>query len=321
MDFGVHLPIIDFGDGTSTPADLQRYTRTAAELGFAAVSANDHLVWQRPWLDGPTALTSVATHAGAMDLATSIALVTVRHPVVVAKWLTTLAHLTDSRIIAGLGPGSSRADHAAVGVPFEQRWARFDEAFGLVKALVGGGTAPSGRFYDADDVRLLPLPHRPPEVWFGSWGSDRRLRSLAAVADGWFASGYHTTPPAFADARVRLDAHLAACGRDPSSCPDAIATMWLYVARDRTDAERVLTEVLVPLLGRSADDLAAHLPVGTPEHCQQLLASYARAGARRILLWPLRDPIDQLRRFVDLVRPYVGGDPPGGGVAAGPGGS
>jgi len=126
MDLGAHLPLADFGDGTPTLEELRDYVRTARDLGYSTVSANDHLVWRRPWLDGPTALAAVAGDAGPMALATSIALPVVRHPVVVAKTLTSLASLTGSRVIGGLGPGSSQADYDAVGVPFAERWARFE---------------------------------------------------------------------------------------------------------------------------------------------------------------------------------------------------
>jgi len=305
MDFGVHLPLIDFGQGSLTHDQLQTYAATADALGFATLSANDHLVWRRPWLDGPTALTSVLAQAGSMTLATSICLVNIRHPVVVAKWLTTLTRLSGGRVIAGLGPGSSDADYAAVGIPSDQRWARFDEAVAVVKALVRGDRAPTGSFYDAQAVRLDPLPAPPPEVWFGSWGSDRRLRALAATADGWFASGYNTTPVRFADARGRLDAHLAACGRSPAAFPDAIATMWLSVTKTQREADRLLNDVLGPVLGREVDELAARLPIGSPEHCAGVLQAYADAGAQQILLWPIDDPVDQLHRFDELVRPHV----------------
>lgn len=305
MDFGAHLPLIDFGDGSLALDQLQAYAATAADLGYATLSANDHLVWRRPWLDGPAVLSSVLAHTGSMTLATSVCLVNVRHPVVVAKWLTTVARLSGSRVIAGLGPGSSAADHAAVGLPFDQRWARFDEAFAAVKALVRGRPVPAGRFYERADVHLQPLPPRIPEVWFGSWGSDRRLRALAATADGWLASGYNTTPDRYVDARARLDAHLVACGRDPAAFPDAIATMWLHVAPTRHDADRLLRDVLAPALGRDAGELAARLPIGPPEHCVDVLQAYADAGARQVLLWPISDPIDQLHRFDTLVRPGI----------------
>jgi alkanesulfonate monooxygenase SsuD/methylene tetrahydromethanopterin reductase-like flavin-dependent oxidoreductase (luciferase family) len=306
VEFGVHLPLIDLGEGVLGSAELRAFARTAAESGYTVLSSNDHLVWQRPWLDGPSVLTSVAEASGAMTLATSVALPTVRHPVVLAKWLTTLACLTDRRIIAGLGPGSSRADYRAVGVPFDERWSRFDEAFAVVMALVRGDSAPDGRFYEAAEVRLEPLPERAPEVWFGSWGSDKRLAAMAEVADGWMASAYNTSPARFAEARARLDGHLDGCGRDPGAFPDMIATSWSYVTDDRQAADRLLHELLGPVLGRDPGELATQLPIGPPEHCARLLQAYADAGARRILLWPVRDPIGQLGEFMERVAPQLG---------------
>ena len=297
MDVGAHLPLADFGDGTPTVDGLRDYVRTARDLGYAAVSANDHLVWRRPWLDGPTALAAVAGDAGEMALATSIALPVVRHPVVVAKTLSSLAALTGSRVIGGLGPGSSQGDYDAVGVPFAERWARFDESMSVVRTLVRGEATTGGTFYGPAGP-LAPVREPPPEVWFGSWGSDRRLASMAAVADGWFASAYNATPTEFAAARVRLDGHLAAAGRDATTFPDAVATAWALVTVKPGERERVLRDLLGPLLGRDPETLG-NLPIGSRAQCAEALAAYAEAGAGLILVWPLRDARAQLELLAD----------------------
>ena len=305
MDFGVHLPLADLGQGLLGGRDLRVYTATAAELGFDMVSANDHLVWRRPWLDGLTCLASVLGSAGDMKLATSVALPAVRHPVVLAKAIASLGVLSEGPVIAGLGPGSSAADYEAVGLPFTERWARFDECLRMIRALLRGEAADDGRYYSVGDLRLDPLPSIPPQVWFGSWGSDLRLRRMAGAADGWLASAYNTTPEHFADARSRLDEQLVAEGRDPTTYPDAIATAWMYVTHEHAQAVRLVSETLAPLLGRDPGELLAQLPIGTPEHCVELLDAYAEAGANRILLWPIQDPIHQLEVFSDEVRPHL----------------
>jgi alkanesulfonate monooxygenase SsuD/methylene tetrahydromethanopterin reductase-like flavin-dependent oxidoreductase (luciferase family) len=292
MDLGAHLPLADLGEGTPSLNGLRDFVRTAREQGYVAVSANDHLVWQRPWLDGPTALAAVAGEAGSMALATSIALPVVRHPVVVAKTLSSLASLTESRVIAGLGPGSSQADYDAVGVPFAERFARFDEAMPLVRDLVRGEATTGGRFYGPAGP-LAPVRDPAPEVWFGSWGSDRRLAALAAVADGWFASAYNATPTEYGAARARLDGHLAAAGREPAAFPDAIATAWVLVTSSAAERERVLHDLLGPLLGRDPETLG-NLPIGSPAQCAEALAAYAEAGATLMFVWPLRDAAAQL---------------------------
>ena len=118
MRWGAHLPLVDFGDGGARVGELRDYVRAARELGFDTVSANDHLLWRRPWLDGLTALSAVVEHAAGMTMATSVALPAVRHPVVLAKSLAILAVLHAGPFIAGIGAGSGRADYAAVGCRF-----------------------------------------------------------------------------------------------------------------------------------------------------------------------------------------------------------
>jgi alkanesulfonate monooxygenase SsuD/methylene tetrahydromethanopterin reductase-like flavin-dependent oxidoreductase (luciferase family) len=306
MRVGVHLPLADLGQGIPDLPSLRAYVRTAAAGGFATVAANDHLVWRRPWLDGPTALAAVVGEVGDLALATSVALPTVRHPAVLAKTLSSLAVLAEGRrVIAGVGPGSSAEDHRLVGVPFEERWARFDEAVPAIRAMLRGEPVPQGKAYDLGDVRLAPLPARPPELWCGSWGSDTRLRRLVAVADGWLASGYNTTPEGFAEARARIDGHLTAVGRAPSSFPDLVATLWLWVTDDVAAAEGLLRDVLGPVLQRDPDELGRRLPVGSPEHVAGLLQRYAEAGAHEVLLWPVRDPIHQLERVSAEILPLL----------------
>jgi alkanesulfonate monooxygenase SsuD/methylene tetrahydromethanopterin reductase-like flavin-dependent oxidoreductase (luciferase family) len=290
----VHLPLADLGDGVPTAVDLNRYVVAARELEFVTVAANDHLIWSHPWLDGTTALASVATAAGDMALATSITLPVIRHPAVVAKSLTTLAALAEGRVVGGLGPGSSRRDYDAVGLPFEERWSRFDEALPLVRSLVRGESAAGGRFY-AGGFDIRPAPDPPPGIWFASWGSNRRLAAMAAVADGWFASAYNATPDQYAEARRRLDDHLREAGREPDTFPDAVATAWLHVTESRQEAEHILVDVLAPTLNRDPEKLR-HLPIGGAQHCADSLAAYAAAGAGEVLVWPVRDSVQQLER-------------------------
>jgi alkanesulfonate monooxygenase SsuD/methylene tetrahydromethanopterin reductase-like flavin-dependent oxidoreductase (luciferase family) len=81
--------------------------------------------------------------------------------------------------------------------------------------------------------------------------------------------------------------------------------MWLSVTETQREADRLINDALGPVLGRDVDELAALLPIGPPEHCADLLQAYADAGAQQVLLWPISDPIDQLHRFDELVRPHL----------------
>ena len=175
MRWGVHLPLVDFGEAVLGPGKLRDDVRAARELGFNTLSANDHLLWRRPWLDGLTALSAVVEHAAGMTMATSVALPAVRHPVVLAKSLAILAVLHAGPFIAGIGPGSGRADYAAVGVPFPERWTRFDEAARILRAVLRG----EDRIDVGTDAVFAPIPDPAPQVWMASWGSRLRLRGIA----------------------------------------------------------------------------------------------------------------------------------------------
>ncbi len=278
MELGVHLPLMPFGDEPLSLPRLEATVDAARLCGFAAVSANDHLVFQTPWLDGLAALASVAGRAGEMDLATTIALVSLRGPAPLAKALAALDVLSAGRVIAGVGPGSSERDYRMLGIPFEERWPRFDEAVAALRALLDGD-------------ELAPRPSRIP-IWIGSWGSKAGLARVARLADGWLASAYNTTPERFAAGRAALG----------DGFPNALATMWTWITEDRAESERVLADVLAPILRRDPEELRPQVCVGPAELCAELLSRYAEAGCERVYLWPLGDEARQIELAAALNR-------------------
>src|SRR2546429_1089760 len=151
MDAGVHLPLIDFSGEGFSYRRLAETVDAARACGFGAVSANDHFLFSAPWLDGLTALAAVIERSGEMKLVTTLALAALRGPVPLSKALSALDDLSGGRVIAGVGPGSSKADYDAVGVPFEQRWQRFDEAVPLLQPFLQAGAAA-----DNGAVRAAP---------------------------------------------------------------------------------------------------------------------------------------------------------------------
>jgi alkanesulfonate monooxygenase SsuD/methylene tetrahydromethanopterin reductase-like flavin-dependent oxidoreductase (luciferase family) len=129
---------------------------------------------------------------------TSEALPVVRGPVALAKTLGAIDLLSGGRLDAGLGPGSSERDYAVVGMPFAERWPRFEEATTAVRAPWPSDGEPFvGRLYNTTGISLTPPPAQPggPSIWVGSWGSGAGLRRVARLSDGGLASGYDTTAP------------------------------------------------------------------------------------------------------------------------------
>jgi alkanesulfonate monooxygenase SsuD/methylene tetrahydromethanopterin reductase-like flavin-dependent oxidoreductase (luciferase family) len=296
LELGVHLPLMEFGDEGLSLDRLTRAVDAARECDLAAISANDHFLFQTPWLDGPTALAAVLERSGAMELATTIALVSLRGPVALAKTLAALDVLSGGRVVAGVGPGSSERDYTVARIPWDERWRRFEEAVTRLRELLGA------------DSELAPSPRREGGIplWLATWGSAAGLRRVARLGDGWLASAYNTTPADFRAARESLATELRTRDREPEGFPNALVTMWTWITDDVADADRVLHDVLAPMLRREPDALRDQLCVGPPERCAELLSRYAEAGCKRVHLWPLGDEPHQIERAAAEVLPAIG---------------
>ncbi|RPA19850.1 LLM class flavin-dependent oxidoreductase [Gordonia sp. OPL2] len=301
MWFGAHLPLIDVDGSQSVP--LARYVEAAQGAGCTAICANDHLVFSRPWLDGLVALSSVLGSTADMTVATTVALPVIRGPATLAKAAAALGELSGGRFVLGVGPGSSAADYAAAGIPFDERWPRFDEAVHLLRSwLAGEPETTPGRFYGRP--LLEPQPSQPIPIWIGSWGSAAGLRRVGRLGDGWLASAYNTTPDRIAAGREYLRADQNRPGRPVRDLPIVLATMWTHVTESPARAQAWLDD-LARMLRRDPDTIAEQLLIGSADHCVRTLTRFADAGVDGVVLWPVGDPLDQLRRVGDAVIPHL----------------
>ena len=299
MDAGVHLPQIDItGDGLTSDR-LLRVAGHARACGFVAVSANDHFQFGKPWLDGLVALSLVAPHVGRMDLMTTVALPSLRGPLPLASALAGLNHLTPGRVVAGVGPGSSRLDHDLADVGFDDRWSRFDVAVTALRRFLQGESSVSR-------TQLGGGPDTDIPVWVASWGSGAGLRRVARLGDGWVASAYNTDPDTFAGGIRTISDERARLGLSPVEVPAMVVTMWTYVTESAAEADHVLRQVVAPTVGRSPDQLRGRVCVGPAQQCVELLARYAEAGCGRVHFWPVREEERQLDLLARHVLPQVG---------------
>ena len=81
--------------------------------------------------------------------------------------------------------------------------------------------------------------------------------------------------------------------------------MWTSVSKDRVEGDRVLADVLAPVLKRDPDELRAQVCIGPVEHCAELLWRYAEARCERVYLWPLGDEPRQLELVAGAVAPQL----------------
>lgn len=211
----VGLSVYDTG-----AADLVELAKAADELGFESLWLGEHIVLPLDYstahptsgerveqhhkviidpstilLDPLVALAAAAAVTTRIRLATGIYILPLRPPLVTARMTCTLDDLSHGRFLLGVGSGWLEEEFDALGVPFAERGARFDEAIDILRlAWSGEPFRFEGRHYRNDLVQASPHPVGVPLILGGN--TERALRRAAVKADGWFASG----TPAFDDA-------------------------------------------------------------------------------------------------------------------------
>ena len=128
---------------------------------------------------------------GACVSRTGIIIVPLRNPVVLAKQLASIDALSNGRLIFGVGIGNLSVEFAALGMPFDHKGLRAEEALGVMKALwTMERPRFSGRFFHLDGVRAEPRPvQRPhPPIVFGG-KTPHAFSRTARLGDGWFGYG------------------------------------------------------------------------------------------------------------------------------------
>jgi alkanesulfonate monooxygenase SsuD/methylene tetrahydromethanopterin reductase-like flavin-dependent oxidoreductase (luciferase family) len=306
LTFGLHLPVLGWGGRPTDPRLVRDVAVRGERAGFEVLCANDHLVYGSPWLDCIVALATAGALTSRPRLMTTVALPVVRGPWALAKALAAIDVLSDGRVDAGLGPGSSAADYALAGVSFDERWPRFDESVGAIRSAWSPDPGSfSGRFYRSGGPPLEPRPAQPggPPIWIGSWGSEAGLRRVARLADGWLASAYNTTPTAFGQAWIDVQALREARPDRPAPLRNALATAFLAIVPNRTEARRIVDLVIASGIHRSVEELEARLLIGDEPLIVERLSAYAEAGLERALVWPVVDEVAQLERFAERVMP------------------
>ena len=183
----------NFG-AASSPARIRAIAEAAEELGFHSVWATEHIVvgpegvdpYGRVY-DPLVTLGWVAGLTERVGLGTSIVLVPLHNPFHLAKEVATLQELSGGRVTLGVGMGWHRDEFEFMGVPFEGRGRRADEAIRLMRALWRGEPSFEGRYWSYRDATAEPHPSPQPEIWVGG-SSERALRRARELGDAWHPS-------------------------------------------------------------------------------------------------------------------------------------
>jgi probable F420-dependent oxidoreductase len=197
MEIHVALPN---GHAGVTVEQLLEVAQTAEELGFSGVWPLDHVLVgpdlkdRYPWVIEPlTLLSYLAAGTRRVRLGTSVIVLGMRNPFVVAKQAATIDLLSGGRFTLGLGAGYSEPEFRNVGAAeaWSTRGRRLDEAIDLFRHLWSGAPGPfRGRFYAYEEGWFGPLPPQGAKLPILIGGhSEPALARAARVADVWQSTG------------------------------------------------------------------------------------------------------------------------------------
>jgi probable F420-dependent oxidoreductase len=262
IGLGIVTPVVNLNPRFDPPEwerqgeidDIVEVAHAAEEAGYRWVSCPEHvcipaaLAAQRGgrYWDPVVTLAFVAARTSSIGLLTHVLVLGYHHPLEVLKRYGTLDAASGGRLILGVGVGTLRPEFEVLGIPYEDRGARADDAMAALRAGFGRlDPTHDGPYYAYRAVIVDPCGvNRHVPMWVG--GRTRRsLRRAVELGDGWIPFGLEL--PALA--RLLADEELAA-----------------------RRAERAGFEVVLapePPLD----------PIGAPDSCAEVVRAYAAAGA------------------------------------------
>lgn len=289
--------------GERTAARFFDFVDRCEEWGVDSLWFSDRIIGPGGTLEPVVTMAALSGRKGMMKFGTNALIMSLRHPVLMAKELATLDFLSEGRLllVAGLG-GEAPLEYEALGTQKNQRARRTDEALEAMRLLWSQETATfHGRYYSFTDVAVTPKPVQQPgpPVWIGG-RSDAAMRRTGRLGDGWLPSAI--TPDECAAGIAAIDAYAAAEGR---SVPDDHFGVSITCAvADSVDSARELAASALP---RRRDDAALedYTAMGTPEQVIAKLNEYVAAGVTKFVLRPPGPPDEWMRQAELLAREVI----------------
>jgi probable F420-dependent oxidoreductase len=234
---------------------IRRFAVRAEELGFDSLFITDHLLtasrfYRVSWTEPMMTLSHVAAITSRVKLGTSVLVLPTRQPVVLAKEIATLQHLSGGRFVYGIGTGWYPPEFESTGGTRQQRGARTDEVLeASMQLLKSGHVTFEGKYYRMNDITVEPLSHVPP-VWVAGGAQyaheaspdqpEMSANVLSRICrwDGWIARPTAAPPQIVADL-AGIDAELGRMGTSRAQKKFTVAHenfLWLSEKASRAEA-------------------------------------------------------------------------------------
>jgi alkanesulfonate monooxygenase SsuD/methylene tetrahydromethanopterin reductase-like flavin-dependent oxidoreductase (luciferase family) len=263
---------------------------TADHVSFRAGAGRDGLI------DAAGLLAS-----GDLPVYVGLYLLALRHPVLVARQLSTLAEGAPGRLVLGVGVGGEdRHEVEVCGVDPRTRGRRMDECLSVLRALLAGDPVTHrGDFFDLDQALVLPAPPAPVPIVVGG-RSDAALHRTARLGAGWL--GIWVSARRYGEVVARISDLADEEGRGDVAWRHGL-NVWCGLGEDPADARRHLAAGMSDMYGLPFEAFERWSPSGTAEDVAAFLAPYVDAGARDLnLICPGPDRAAVLTRVAEVRR-------------------
>jgi probable F420-dependent oxidoreductase len=268
-----------------------------------------HVASPNPTPEALVALARLSAVTERVTIGTSILLLPLYQPAIVAKQIADLDRATGGRLVLGVGVGGEYAqEFRACGVPREERGRRVDEAIPLLRRLwTAQEITHEGHFYPMAEVRIHPGPAQsggPPIVVAGR--RDVAMRRAALMGDGWMP--YLYSPRRYAASVTRIREVAGEANRDLSGF-GWYAFIFVNIDSDRQRAREAAAATLGGQYNQDFRSMIDHVvAAGTPEEVLGQVQAFVDAGARHLIFTPAAgtgDPTAVVDRLLDEVVPYL----------------
>lgn len=276
---GVSLP---WGLWGLAPEEQRALLGRIAGAGIDHVFTADHVSFRDgSGMDGLVTLAALSGLEPRLGLHVGVYLLALRHPMVAARQIATLAEAAPGRLTVGVGVGGDdRREVEVCDVDPSTRGRRTDVALGIVRALLEGRTVDGdGEFFQFRGGRIRPGPDPPVPVVVGG-RSDAALERAGRLGDGWLAAW--CSARRFAEGVAVVEA--AGAGRDVDWQHGL--QLWLGVGASPGEGRSHVAAAMERFYRMSFEPFERYTPCGTAAGIAEFLQPYVAAGARTLNLTP-----------------------------------
>lgn len=276
--------------GLSAPWDLwnldvqARRDRLAAiaDAGIDHLFTADHISFHDgSGMDAPVVLSALSGIEPRLDLHVGVLLLALRHPMVAARQIATLAQVAPGRVTIGVGVGGEdRHEFEVCGIDPATRGRRTDAALAIVRALLGGETVHGdGEFFDFRDGVIQPTPRGTIPFLVGG-RSDAALDRAGRLGDGWLAAW--CSPSRFGQAVGLVEGH----DRTPDAGWRHGLQVWVGVGATQAEGRAHVAAGMERFYKIPFERFEKYTPTGNAEQIADFLRPYVESGATTFNLTP-----------------------------------